>query len=79
MARPNEKVPIGWNAVRPRSRWELAARKALDSWAGGPEQNVTAAIEQGYRDGIATFAKFLEKHGQGELARALRKAEAGSQ
>lgn len=67
---PTGSPPI----VRPRTRWELAARTALDQWSGSAELNVAAAIEEAYGQGIAFAAKFIEGKGQQELARMLRAA-----
>jgi len=78
MRNSHEQHPIGPPIVRPRTRREAAARKALDSWGGGTETNVAAAIEEGYRDGIKRAAAFIEEKGQRELAMMVRRLAEGT-
>jgi hypothetical protein len=59
--------------VRPRTRWELAARKALDNWGSSAEASVALAIEGAYVDGLKRAAAFVEEKGQRELAALVRK------
>jgi len=74
MRRSDEMHPVEAPRVPPpRTRWELAARKALDTWSGGPETNVAAAIEESYKDGLKRAAAFLDEKGQRELAAMVRK------
>jgi hypothetical protein len=68
MRRSDEMHPVEAPRVRPRTRWELAARKALDTWGPSSEANVAAAIEQGYVDGLKRAAAFIGEKGQQELA-----------
>jgi hypothetical protein len=58
---------------RPRTRSELAARKALDTWSGTQEANVAIAIEEGYVDGLKRAAAFVEGRRDRDLAMAIRR------
>jgi len=65
--------PVERPRERPRTRWELEARKALDSWGPSSEASVAIAIEQGYVDGLKRAAAFVEEKGQRELAALVRR------
>jgi hypothetical protein len=71
--RSDEMHPVQVPRVRPRTRWELAARKALDNWRPSSEASVAAAIEEGYGDGLKRAAQLIEEKGQRELAAMVRK------
>jgi hypothetical protein len=59
--------------IRERTRWEQAARKALDIWRPSSEASVALEIEKGYRDGLKRAAALVEEKGQRELALLVRK------
>ncbi len=73
MRRSSEMYPGEPPRVRPRTRWELAARKALDNWAPSPEGAVAVAVEEAYVEGLRRAAAFIEEKGQRELAALVRK------
>jgi hypothetical protein len=74
----NEMHHVDAARARQRTRWELAARKALDTWSGKSEANVAIAIEEGYVDGLKRAAAFVQQRGDRELAMAIRRlAEEG--
>jgi hypothetical protein len=74
MRRHDEMRPVEAPRIPPpRTRWELAARKALDTWGPSSEVSVALAIEEGYRDGLKRAATFIEEKGQRELAAMARK------
>jgi len=73
MRRSNEIYPVEHPRSRPRTRWEVAARKALDNWGLSAEASVTVAIEEAYVDGLRRAAAFVEEKGQPELAALVRK------
>ena len=74
MRRSDEMHPVEAPRVPPpRTRWEQAARKALDTWGPSSEASVAVAIEQGYRDGLKRAAAFVEEKGQREIAMMVRR------
>jgi hypothetical protein len=74
MRRHDEMHPVEAPRVPPpRTRWELAARKALDTWGPSNEVSVALAIEDGYKDGLKRAAAFIDEKGQRELAAMLRR------
>jgi hypothetical protein len=71
--RSDETYPVQAPRARPWTRWERAARKALDSWTPSAEASVAIAIEEAYVKGLRRAAAFVAEKGQPELAALVRK------